>query len=132
MNEPTELKPCPFCHAPAEPFDGDFVVKHKEGCYIRFVGHVETWLSPTAIAKSKMWNTRAPIAQAQGWLNLKTTTPPLLDAHGATKPYVLAVDSKGRMTVAYAYQHPTGEIEWIMAKPVGVVTHWMPLPQPPK
>lgn len=64
------------------------------------------------------------------WLPIGTDQPPLSDL-GRTKNYILAVDSKGRMSVAYAYRHSAGMIQWVMAKPIGEVTHWMPLPVPP-
>lgn len=67
------------------------------------------------------------------------TVPPLrrfISGQGWTprdKPYVLVVDAKGRMSVGYAMAH-AGEkfgYRWIFAKPIGIPTHWMPLPEPP-
>lgn len=48
------------------------------------------------------------------------------------KPYVLVVDAKGRMSIAYAHRLSKGELHWAMAKPIGEVTNWMPLPTPPQ
>lgn len=40
---------------------------------------------------------------------------------------VLFCDAKGRMSVGY-----NREGQLVMAKPIGKITHWMPLPEPPK
>lgn len=68
------------------------------------------------------------------WINAATQPPPVKDIGEilrGTKPYVLAVDAKGRMSVGYPYKYSTGELGWVFAKPIGAVTHWMPLPEPP-
>jgi len=65
------------------------------------------------------------------WISIDDRLPECREAWetAKAKPYVLAVDAKGRMTVAYrSGQHPQ---QWTMAKPIGTVTHWMPLPEPP-
>jgi hypothetical protein len=66
------------------------------------------------------------------WISIDDRLPDFLepwDKRDKPKPYVLAVDAKGRMSVAYRYSnHPQA---WTMAKPIGTVTHWMPLPEPP-
>ena len=67
-----------------------------------------------------------------GWRDLKKHTPPIRDfSKPKVKPYVLVVDAKGRMSIAYAFEYSSGEIGWTMAKPIGTVTHWMRLPEPP-
>jgi len=40
---------------------------------------------------------------------------------------VLFCDAKGRMSVGY-----NRDGNFTMAKPIGIVTHWMPLPNPPE
>lgn len=57
--------------------------------------------------------------------------PPIRESYRDPAPYVLACDAKGRMSVAYADKHSVGYV-WVMAKPIGAVTHWMPLPDPPE
>jgi hypothetical protein len=47
------------------------------------------------------------------------------------KQYVLTVDAKGRMAVAYFERSSTGELNHVSAKPTGAPTHWMFLPDPP-
>jgi len=74
----------------------------------------------------------SPAPLLGGWRDLKTHTPPIRDfSKPKVKPYVLVVDSKGRMSIAYAFEYSSGEIGWTMAKPIGTVTHWMRLPKPP-
>jgi len=34
QQEQIELLPCPFCGVKPEPYDGDFRIKHKNGCYL--------------------------------------------------------------------------------------------------
>jgi hypothetical protein len=64
------------------------------------------------------------------WKPVWVVMPPINTAKNP-KPYVLAVDNKGRMSVGYAYRVSTGELSWTFAKPIGTPTHWMPLPDPP-
>jgi hypothetical protein len=56
---------------------------------------------------------------------------PPVSARNGDKPYVLAVDTKGRMSVGYCWIASRGEVCWTFAKPIGEVTHWMPLPEAP-
>ena len=69
------------------------------------------------------------------WRDVKSNEPPLQEWKSgqgwSEKQYVLAVDAKGRMSIAYAYRHSANTVIWTMAKPIGAVTHWMPLPEPP-
>jgi len=47
-------------------------------------------------------------------------------------PYVLAVDSKNRMSVGYIDRlYSNGTPQWVFTKPIGKPTHWMHLPRPP-
>ena len=65
------------------------------------------------------------------WIDVKDRVPEKQVAtYGdfKVKPYVLVCDSKSRMSIAYPVRYATGEIRWTMAKPIGGVTHWMPLP----
>lgn len=70
------------------------------------------------------------------WRDVKSEKPPLrafVSGHGySDKPYVLAVDAKGRMSVGYAMLYSSGHLQWTFAKPIGEPTHWMHLPPPPK
>jgi hypothetical protein len=70
------------------------------------------------------------------WNDVKTSKPPmrrfLSGSSWTEKPYVLVVDALGRMSIAYASENGGNWIQWTMAKPIGNVTHWMPLPEPPK
>ena len=65
------------------------------------------------------------------WRDITSTPPPATEWKPANREYLLVVDAKGRMSIAYCYNSSTGEIGWTMAKPIGAVTHWMPLPPPP-
>lgn len=50
-----------------------------------------------------------------------------------SKPvYVLVVDGQNRMAVAYLKNLGNHRHKWVSAKPIGIVTHWMPLPMPPQ
>lgn len=62
-----------------------------------------------------------------------TTLPPLATIGGdlKDKPYVLAVDQKGRMSIGYLIKYSSDNLRWTFAKPIGDPTHWMPLPAPP-
>jgi hypothetical protein len=66
----------------------------------------------------------------QDWKPIETHPPPFSQGFPA-KPYVLAVDAKGRMSVGFARRYSTGEIMWTFAKPIGEPTHWQDLPEPP-
>lgn len=70
------------------------------------------------------------------WQPIKTTEPPIqtfvVGQGWSEKPYVLVVDAKGRMAVAYFHRYSTGELGMTSAKPIGEPTHWMQLPEPPK
>jgi len=49
------------------------------------------------------------------------------------KLYILAVDSKGRMSIGYLLKYSDEKIiQFASAKPIGRPTHWMHLPEPPK
>ncbi len=64
------------------------------------------------------------------WIDVNHQAPPI--AAYREKPYVLAVDAKGRMSIGYALPHSTAGFYWVFAKPIGTVTHWMKLPEPPR
>ena len=69
------------------------------------------------------------------WNAIATVPPPIQtfkDGAWSEKPYVLAVDAKGRMAVVYFHRYSTGELGMTSAKPIGEPTHWMPLPIPPR
>ena len=52
-----EIKSCPYCGAVAEMYDGDYQIKHKEGCWILVVqGQEVTWIMSTR--GGEMWNKR--------------------------------------------------------------------------
>lgn len=75
-------------------------------------------------------------ALQQQWRSIESAPPTRKFISGQgwvpkDKPYVLAVDVKGRMSVGYTHQASTGETCWTFAKPIGRPTHWMPLPEPP-
>lgn len=70
------------------------------------------------------------------WQSIETNEPPIqtfvVGQGRSEKPYVLAVDAKGRMAVVYFHRYSTGELGMTSAKPIGMATHWMPLPEPPE
>lgn len=68
------------------------------------------------------------------WISVKIKMPPHIGSLSdfAEKPYVLAVDTKNRMSIGYCRRYQSGEYCWIFAKPIGEVTHWMNLPALPK
>ena len=70
------------------------------------------------------------------WNDVNTVTPPLRDwvsGRGfSEKHYVLAVDSKGRMSIGFATSYDKTHWRWTFAKPIGEPTHWRQLPNPPK
>ena len=65
------------------------------------------------------------------WISVKDKLPKATTNY-KNKLYVLLVDAKGRMSVGYRLHYDSGETMFITAKPIGEVTHWMPLPEPPK
>lgn len=65
------------------------------------------------------------------WISVTDEEPPITCRPARSKPYVLAVDAKNRMSVGYALEHSTAGYIWVFAKPIGEPTHWMPLPAPP-
>jgi hypothetical protein len=50
----------------------------------------------------------------------------------SAQTYVLVVDNKGRMAVAWFTDHSCGKPQVVSGKAIGAVTHWMPLPDPPE
>lgn len=66
--------------------------------------------------------------QQQGWVRVEEGLPEHWDWRGP-KPYQLVCDATGRMSVAFLREHHPQA--WTMAKPIGPVTHWRPLPAPP-
>lgn len=78
--------------------------------------------------------------QSDDWIDPMEEKPPVqrfVSGQGwvpSAKPYVLAVDVKGRMSVGYAMEH-SGERDgyrWTFAKPIGEPIRWMRLPPAPK
>lgn len=69
----------------------------------------------------------------QEWRKVDAVEPPLNQAPVQSKSatYVLVVDAKARMAVAYFYRYSTGELGMVSGKAIGQPTHWMPLPDPP-
>lgn len=66
------------------------------------------------------------------WQSVESAEPPIRSKENP-KPYVLAVDAKGRQSVAYIFsKYDEGGYWWVSAKPIGTPTHWMPLPDPPE
>jgi len=70
------------------------------------------------------------------WIAIESEEPAIYEDIGLNQPapYVLAVDAEGRMSVGYVrarYSRNHG-LWWVFAKPIGAVTHWMPLPDPPE
>lgn len=67
---------------------------------------------------------------AEDWIDVMKEKPPMqrfISGQGwvpRAKPYVLAVDVKGRTSVGYAVKNATG-YDWTFAKPIGEPTHWM-------
>lgn len=52
-----KLRLCPFCGRPAIPFDGDFYITHKKGCFLgRNHEEHKKWI--TGKYNSKRWNKR--------------------------------------------------------------------------
>ena len=74
----------------------------------------------------------AAVPEGLAWVPV-SVTPPLCETgrFQNDKPYVLAIDTKNRMSVGYCWKASKGEICWTFAKAIGEVTHWMPLPPPP-
>lgn len=68
------------------------------------------------------------------WFDVTKKLPKMVEigADYQSKPYVLAVDCKGRMSIGYLRKYSSDNLRWTFAKPIGEVTHWMPLPEPPK
>jgi len=54
MNKPEEIKKCPFCGAIPKYYDGDYVVYHKDDCFL--AGEQEYWIVGKWI---KSWNRRS-------------------------------------------------------------------------
>lgn len=73
----------------------------------------------------------AELEKRQTWRDITKEGPPSGSFDDEVRNYCLAIDAKGRASVGYATKYSTGEIFWRFAKPIGEVTHWMPLPEAP-
>lgn len=67
----------------------------------------------------------------QNWISVSYTERLPFTENDRHPRFVLAVDGKGRMGVAYCRK--VGALHrWVSAKSIGIVTHWMELPEPPR
>jgi hypothetical protein len=51
-------KPCPFCGEPFHAFGCDWMVVHAEGCYLRNIGQLHTWIRDDYARDRESWDTR--------------------------------------------------------------------------
>lgn len=93
---------------------------------VDFARQLERELTAAQLENAEL---RAKCARLESWNDADVTAPPIGSLRGE-KPYVLAVDSRGRMSIGYAQTHSCGHV-WVFAKPIGSPTHWMHLPPMP-
>lgn len=101
-------------------------------CRAVILADTEHWPYPACDDCYRKCLANAGVGERSEWRSLKMTEPPVaITFNDKPKPYVLAIDSKDRMSVGWAYRYSTGKLGWTFAKPIGQPTHWMPLPTPP-
>ncbi len=114
---------------------GDWIIPEPDGQHYYPCKADIFWRTYEHTTESAPASSASPkeTGQIEQWRNIETDPPVLTELTVAIrgKPYVLAVDAKGRMSVGYPYRHSTGEVGWVFAKPIGEPTHWMPLPEAP-
>jgi hypothetical protein len=93
------------------------------------------WGVDTSVTIERLWRAlvserrKSESTQHKEWVSVDERLPKLAANPYKTRDYFLLADRKGRMSIGYLYtNHPQG---WRMAKAIGEVTHWQPLPAPP-
>jgi hypothetical protein len=113
-----ELKPCPFCGGEAEYMGTAFTAIRCTKCGVSTHQGSQDWCD-------QVWNTRTDAPEADGWIRVEDRLP---------KEYSLGM-SKDVLTIAGIKQSVKSydyELKRWNGSPHVTITHWRPLPSPPK